>query len=325
MKYNYELMCAKLVEYCVNSNIVPTIRELTTLGFPGSRWFVLHSKEEIKTYPEFLQSLNLKPHYKINKDTATRLIHKKANKLNRTPLYDDFRDIKTKDDIGIKVILSHWGSFNNMLIELGYEINKEDMFAKSKSIEELKNDIILVCEYIKNVKGRSILNRSDIDECEWCLSAGTYDKHFKKYLNMTLVEYIVTLGYDVNKSGMGTVFTFDNGETTTSKFEFDISNYLRNEQIKYERNVKYSSFSDYQGNKDCDYVINHNNKTWYVEVAGMLDYSKISKNKDDFIRRKYKIGLEDKRQILSNANLNYKIIYPSDLKDNSLSEVFAFL
>ena len=61
-------------------------------------------------------------------------------------------------------------------------------------------------------------------------------------------------------------------------------------------------------NKDCDYVICANNQLWYVEIAGMLDYDKVSRIKNDRIREKYKKDLSDKETMLSDNKLNYKII-----------------
>lgn len=323
---NYNKKCEEFKQFCLENNKVPSIRELTILGFPQSKWFVTHSLDRnIKDYSDFVVSLGLKPNYNIPKETTSRLIYKKANELNRTPMYEDFCGIDVNMDIGINVIKRIWGTFNDMLIDLGFEINQENMMIKSKSIEEMKDDIRRLCRYIEETENRNVIAMSDIDSCEWCLDSQTYNKHFKEKLNLSLVEYINQLGYDTNKCGMGMVYVFKDGEKTTSIFEFDVSTYLRENNISYERNIRYDKFTNHEGNKDCDYVINHNGKVWYVEIAGMLDYRKVSKTYDDPIRKRYKEGLNIKINLLKSNNLNFNIIYPEDLQTKPLNEVFSFL
>lgn len=325
MKYNYEAICEKFKKFCIENNKIPTKRELTKLGFPQAKWLVDNSEDNITSYPQFLEFLGFKPHYNITKAKATKLIIIKANNLNRNPKIEDFYDPKF-DEIGIRVIKRIWGSFNNMMVDLGFGINKESMTAKVKSIEELENDIFRLCEYIKETENRNIIAFSDIDNCNWCLDSLTYDKNFRSKKGISLIDFIQSLGFKTNKCGMGMVFQFDDGEITTSKFEFQTSSYLKLNNYKYKRNHPYTEiYYKYNGKKDCDYVIETFHGEWFVEIAGMLDYTKVNKDVDDPIRRKYKKGLEEKEQMLQSANLNYKIIFPEEFYSKSAEEVFCFL
>jgi hypothetical protein len=128
---------------------------------------------------------------------------------------------------------------------------------------------------------------------------------------MTLGDFIESIGFIPNNIGTGMIYKFDDGEITKSKYEYDVSNYLRNNSIPYVRNIRYDSIIPYYiGNKDCDYLID---SKWYVEVAGLIEH------------KKYKLDLDEKIKMLESEKLNYVIVYPSDFKEKSLEEIFSFL
>ena len=319
---DYNEYCTILIEKCNALGRTLTHTELKKYDLPGSRWFVVNCpNKKVKNYNDFLNYINLKPYYSVSKEYAIEAIRNKVDKLKRPLKGSDFKN-PSYNEIGLSTIVNHWGSFNNMLRDLGLPIGREYLAARHKDIEELKEDINRLCAYVYNKEGRKIIMRDDVRECSWCLSPQTYDRWFKQEINMTLGDYIEHIGYIPNKSGMGMIHKYDDGEITTSKFEFKLSNYLRKNNIKYERNVKYSLFIDnYKGNKDCDYVIKLNDKLLYVEIAGMLDETKINKNKDDKIRAKYRLHITEKEKMLKESNLNYQIIYPKDFYENDESKL----
>lgn len=327
-KNDYDSYCKRFIDISKEIGRALTSYDLinNTYGLPNGRWFVRYCPDEnVNDYNQFINYLGLKPSYKVSKEYTIKAILKKHKEVNRNLKKSDF-EFPKDDEIGIATIYNHWGNFNNMLMDLGFEINQEIMKDKTRSIEELKEDIDKLCLYIKETENRDIISREDVNVSERCLTAGTYDRWFKKELNMTLCDYIKSIGFKCNKAGMGMVYEYEDGEIVTSKFEFEVSNYLRDKKVNYNRNILYSDFIDcYEGLKDCDYVINHYNKLYYIEVAGMLDYSKVNKNKDDFIREKYKKDLNDKIHMLDLADLSYLVIYPSDLREKSLDEIFSFL
>ncbi|WP_310877168.1 homing endonuclease associated repeat-containing protein [Priestia megaterium] len=325
-KKDYNLYCEKFKALCMENGKVLTSNDLNknSYGLPNYRWFVEYCPDDSVTdYNKFVSYLGLKSYYMITKEYATEAIKRKRIEVGRNLKKSDF-DNPSHDEIGISTIYNHWGNFNNMLISLGYEINQEVMRDKARPIEELKSDIDRLCLHIKNTEDRTTISRDDINECEWCLTAQTYDRMFRKDLNLTLSEYITSLGYRPNKAGMGTVHKFEDGEITTSRYEFEMSNFLRASNINYSRNIPYSEFIEgYVGLKDCDYLIDNNGSPLYVEIAGMLNREKMSKNNK--IHLKYKKDLDDKIKMLIDADLNYLVIYPHDLKDKSYEDIFSFL
>lgn len=328
----YEEYC-KLFKQISNQNEKPlTTSELINneYGLPTSRWFIENCPDEsVKDYNEFINYLGLKPNYHISKEFTVKQILKKSNEVNRPLKISDFYSPEG-EEIGITTIKNHWGTFNNMLKDLGLPITQESMTERHRDIDTLKEDINRLCEQIFINEGRKNISRDDINNCEWCLNVQAYDRWFKKELNITVGEYIESLGFIPNKAGMGMLYEFEDGEITKSKFEYDTSMFLRKNNYIYNntyiRDIRYKDFiNEYSGNMDCDYIIKTNELTWYVEIAGMLDYSKIGKNNDDKIRRRYKEHLNKKMKMLQENSLNYKIIYPKDFKTKSMNEIFSFL
>jgi len=322
----YGKYCKQFIEICRIENNVVSSKRFVDYGLPSADWFVRHCPDDtVNKYSDFVLHLGLKPNKRITKEHASKLIIDKYNRLERSLKYDDFRNPNGYDEIGISIVNYHWGTFNKMLTDLGMAITRESMFNKHKTIDELESDIWHLCDNIYKIENRLNISYDDIRNCGRCSSPSTYNTYFNKKLNISISDYIKSIGFIPNKEGMGMVFNFDNGEITTSKFEYQVSKYLRDKVVSYSRNVMYSEFiSDYNGTKDCDYVIQQNG-IWFIEVAGMLDYTKVKKNKDDKIRTRYKLGIEEKEKMLSKSNLQYKIIYPTELYQKSLDEVFYFL
>jgi hypothetical protein len=318
--------CHRLKSYCVSINRVLGMRELTSHNFHTSSWFIKHSSSNINSYSAFIESIGLRPKQKISKECAIKLILGKYNAIGRALKLEDFCNIDSITEIGRPTIKRIWGTFNNMLKDLGLSINQKSMLDEHRDINTLRQDINNLCKNIYRQENRRIISLMDIDNSPNCLNKATYKKYFREYLNMTVSEYIESIGFISNKPGMGMVYHFADGEITVSQYEFNVSNYLRDNNIKYNRNIPYNKFiSNYSGNKDCDYVINMNGKLYYIEIAGMLDYSRNSKDHKDYIRKKYECDLNQKISMLENAKLNYQIIYPKDFQSNSLDQLFSFL
>ena len=249
-------------------------------------------------------------------------------KLNRPLMYDDFRNPK-EDEVGIKIIKNYWGTMNKMKEELGLEIIQEDMIIKNLNIEQAKEDIKRVCNLIYINENRKMITTKDIDR-NCSVKYLTYLNVFKTN-NTTLRNYIVSLGFQFQREGNGLNYTFIDGEKVRSQHELDFSKILRDKlglqyNKDYFRDVKYKTFiNDYVKNMDCDYIINYSNKVIYIEVVGMLrDYKDNwreielkSKSKVRYIEH-----LKLKEQMLKDNNLEYYILFPSDLQEDFLISIF---
>lgn len=325
---DYEEYCALFKCICEQEGRVLTNNDLVNnlWGLPSSRWFVKYCPDKsVVNYNHFISYLGLKPKYEVTKDYATKQILRKYRELNRPLLMRDFASPE-KNEIGIGIITSRWGSFNKMLEDLGLPVTNTNTTDTERSIEDITQDVIRLCEQVFEETGRKNISYQDFEEYDWCLDTQVYNRWLKRELDMTLSEYIESIGFIPNKAGMGMVHTFDDGEVTLSKYEYDVSVYLRDQNISYTRDVKYNTFiQDYAGNKNCDYVIVYNNQTYYVEVAGMLSSDKVSTDNLSPIHQRYFDNLSEKISMFEGSNLNYHIIYPHDIATKTMDELFAFL
>ena len=213
-------------------------------------------------------------------------------------------------------------TMNKMKEELGLEIIQESMVDKDINFDFVINSIQQVCESVLKVENRQIITTNDFKKYS-SISIGSLRKYIKKYLNMNLTEYLKSLGYIMNGSGTGLNYTFDDGEKTTSRYEYEFSNFLRELGLQYNidylRDVKYRTFIDnYKGLLNCDYIINFNNDKLYVEIVGLIEgykdyYYNDIEIKNSKSKEKYRNKLKLKEQMFKDNNLNYYIIFPEDL------------
>jgi hypothetical protein len=266
----------------------------------------------------------------ISKDDATKIVYSMINKLNRPLMYDDFRNPSENNSyLSITVINKIWGSLNKMKADLGLEIIQENMNDRKINIDEALLQINKICNYIYTRDKRKFITSRDFDEIkniegfENISNYGTLHKMLKNNMNISMSEYISSIGFTMGKQGNGILYDFEDGEHTTSQFEYMFSNYLRDYGFKYNidyfRNVRYKEFiSDYTGMMDCDYKINIGNKTIYIEIAGIIADYKLWYYGDKPIttsksKEKYRFKLKEKEKMFKENNLIYFILFPCDL------------
>lgn len=144
----------------------------------------------------------------------------------------------------------------------------------------------------------------------WC-----YQARFGSW-NKAVMDY----GYEPNDANRK--YYMDDGEVCMSSYEFDISNWLKENNVKYERNIPYTKVHNtYKGKMDCDYKITHDGKIWYVEMAGFLSEG----NKLSEIERVYFFKMKYKEKLLKESNANYLIIRPRHLKKKTMEEIFTMI
>lgn len=240
-----------------------------------------------------------------NKEYLSQIIFDFIGKYNKIPT---FKEMTKEYNHGLKLLYKQvYGSWNNALKELSLPLNSVSQYSEE----------FLELEFHRFVKEKGRIptyiefNNSEYPSF-WC-----YQNRFGSW-NKAVVSY----GYEINDSNRK--HTLDNGEICESSYEFDISNWLRNNNITYLRNIPYIDFIDnYKGRMDCDYKIIYNNEIWYVEMAGFLsgtDFSKFSE-----AEKKYFFKLKYKRKLLCRQGVNYIIIEPCDLKKKSMEEIFYFI
>lgn len=296
---------------------------------PNYRWFIENCPDKSvyndETFKEFA---GIKPRF-LTKEQCIENILKMSKEFDRPLKDDDFRD-KRYNKVTVDMVKRYWGSLNKMKESLGLEIIQPQMIKITQ--ESFDKTIRIIKEYLAED------NRDFITRAEW--SALEFDNVYKpeavarfakEHYNMSLKEYLLTQGIKMGEVGEGLSYKFNDGEITTSQFEYMFSSYIRKFGLKYNidyfRDVRYSNFcKDYDGLMNCDYIINYNGKTIYIEIAGIIGGYKSfyypsrpitsSKSKEN-----YRLKLKEKEQLLISNNLTYLILFPCDLTEENMRQV----
>jgi Zn ribbon nucleic-acid-binding protein len=178
--------------------------------------------------------------------------------------------------------------------------------------EELLDIYKNIFQKVKHIPSSDDLKRYNAPQIR------TYGRYFGNTVNLLKI-----LNIDIEKyttKGYGVFCVDNNGDLCHSKEECLISNFLIENKIKFKKETLYKDIIDTSKLYRFDWVIYKNNKQFYVEYFGMYNENKQSK-----IMRNYCEKTKIKTTILKNANIIDKciLIYPDDIKDKSLNEIFT--
>lgn len=200
-------------------------RDFQKYNLPTANWYINNCpNKDVKDFNDLLEKeLNIRVNSKMSKDTATKIILEMAKKYDRPLMYDDFRGT-SKDRVSMSTINKYWGTMNKMKEDLGLEIIQEDMISKSKSKEEMLNDM----QRLINELGRLPLSK-EVDSCDYTNNCACYHRYFGGINNV-----FIQLGYIPNKKSISLnmsnediiniykEFIEDNGVTPSHAFAKDV-------------------------------------------------------------------------------------------------------
>lgn len=269
----------------------------------------------------------------MSKEKAIPIIKNMQKTLGRPLLQSDFEGVETtKNSVGIRVIWRLWGTFNNMIAELG--LIKHDAYYKPNDKnyvphEDIIKSIKIVCDKVKE-SGRNIVMYTDFKKIV-DMEINTIKRHCKLE-NTTLNDAVKIYGCELQKAGNGLNYTFDDGEKIVSKHEYDFSNFLRDNGFifnkNYFRDVKYKSLDSlYSGNMNCDYLLIFNNKKVYIELAGILgnkQHQEAYRNNTPIKSKSkelYRQKLYQKRDIFERNGLDYYILLPDEMNEKTYKNI----
>ena len=242
-----------------------------------------------------------------NKEFLINLVHEFIDKNNKVPT---LKEISEYYGVSLKdCIKRHFGGWNNCLIELGLSLNSVQHYTD----EELDNAFLGFVNEFGRVPSIRDFNNTGRPSF-WC-----YQNRYGSW-----AEACIHYGFEPNCRKQK--YYMDDGERCDSRFEYDISTWLKSNGITYDRDIPYIEFtSNYNGKMNCDYrFILDDGQVWYVEMAGFIntdDFTKLTSREEEL----YYFKLKYKKKLFRENNLNYVIIHPRDLESKSMEEIFHFL
>lgn len=298
---------------------------------PDIRWLIENCPDKnVKDVETFREYLGIKSH-ELTKEECVDQILKTAKEFNRPLMYDDFRNYEYRK-VTITDIRKHWGSLNKMKKSLGLEIVQESMLDRSLNKEELDNVLDEICEYVRK-DSRNFITTREINSNKKWNNYWSLNKYAINYYKMSFCDLLNKRGINLGEQGRGLNFYFEDGEHTTSQYEYMFSNFLKENGFIYNkdyfRDIKYKTFiRNYTKNMNCDYVLHFNGEKIYIEIAGIIEAYKtwyyenkeISTSKSKEV---YRQKLLEKEEMLKSNNLKYFILFPCDLTTENFKKIIS--
>ena len=324
----YNKYLEKFIKISQDINRVVSFAKLKSYNLPDGNWFVRNCPDKtVDCWGKFVAWCGFYCKDSLTKDQVIKLVYKKANSINRPLVYDDFRGSGCYD-IPFSCIKKYFGTVNKMKAELGLEIIQLKTVALSH--DRFIENIDYIKSYIDN-NNKDFITEEEIDSLNETYNYVCLNRHTKDNYGISFAEYCDNVGINMGKKGLGIRHIFDDGEETTSQFEYLLSNYLRDNGLKfnedYFRNIKYKDLDSlYDGAMNCDYKICVNGYDVYIELAGIIrDYKEWYYSDREITNSKskesYRIKLKEKEGILKRNNLMYFILFPCDLTNNFLHKI----
>lgn len=309
-KYKMQFLTQEIQRFVFEYGRIPTQSDFENLkGYPSRKTFSNHfgtfnnALKEAGYKPVKLNQEEYNEKYK-NKDFISKIMFDYIDKYDRVPMLRELED--EYPGLAIKhIIQCVFKTYNNALTSLNLKLNAVSQY----SDDFLQSEINRFVKENGRVPRIHEFNNSEYPSF-WC-----YQSRFGSWNNA-----IKAYGYKINDSNRK--YILDNGEICCSSYEHQISTWLMKNNIRYERDIKYCDFIDnYKGKMNCDYKIYYNNEIWYVEMAGFYNYSD-KRSKEETM---YSIKLSYKKKLLKRQGVNYLIIYPRDINNKKLEDIFYFI
>jgi hypothetical protein len=292
--YTKELIFGIFKEY-ISKNGIPQYSILGKNGLPSGTVVQKH----FGNLNNLIEQLGYKPIHKSIRNDEELLNDVKMlyRKLNRVPKMIDFEN--DEDCLSYVTYSNHLGGYYNMLDLANIPYDKVgSMFSKE--------DIIDIWNKIINDKGR-YPTRNDLQKYKIQSPISTIWGNYYNFLE--------DIGTPINNETYGFRIYFTKNNTSCfSEAELNITEWFEENNIDFNKEVYYKNIiPNDKSNRRFDWVIDLKGEKYYIEYFGIVN--------NDFYDKKTK----DKIEICKKYNLNLISIFPDDLKNKTLNQIFSFL
>lgn len=301
------------------------MKELKEYGLPAASWYVKYCPDDnVDTYKKFLIWCG----YNIDentKDSVSVALIQLEKELDRPITRCDI----TPDNVGFSMIVINriWGSLGECKKDLG--LLETLPSSRPKSFEYYRDLLDDILSGIKKSTDRRFISWKDIECDALNLSKTehrTFIKSFKS-VDLDIYAYIKSKGFMMNPSGFSFHYTFDDGEKVVSSFEYDFSQFLRENGYvyndNYRRDVLYRSFIPNISKRkiNCDYMIIENGMSLYIEIVGIVDKNWETTAYQSKQENNYKRKMQEKKELLNSNRIPYLFLYPEDFRSGEYKEI----
>jgi hypothetical protein len=310
-------------------------------------------------YKVHRKTVSKKPIY--DKDSVKKIFSDFIHKNNRIPSYDDLIKYNLPSSNTVNKL---FGNLNNLILELGFDVkhkspkNKTDnelindlkrlykKLGRTPTKIDIDNDPIC-CNYRTyskrfggyykmmeraeipyEKKGKMFSDTEIIEIWKNIVKENGYYPTRKELIENKIFSPLITrwgnyfsflkdLGVPINKDTYGfRIYKTKKGTVCYSKYELIITQWFEENNIIYDKEVCYSDIIknyNYPNRFRFDWVVKSFGKLYCIEMFG------IQNNK--YYNEKVKL----KKEICKKNNINLISLYPNDLKERKLDEIFSFL
>lgn len=297
---------ANIIERC------PTVYEFENIIHDGFERRTLERKLNLKYNSicrKYIPQYNLNLNRDLTKDEIKNNIMNVYNKLGRAPMYSELKEYNIGYSIHMMQRIFDNLKYNDIIKSFGLKPTGTTTVKKTE--EQLLNEFY---ELFKKL-GR-IPYCSDMDGKDYISSSPTYFKYFKSIKNVCDMLDIDYELYYSNQSA-GKIVIDINGGLCRSIIERDISNFFIINNIKFDKDPRYSEVIP-QDKRIFDWKIYFNNKIYYIEYFGLY-----SRNARGILGKKYLIKTKKKiKDLYLKTKINTIFIFPYDIKHKNLKNIF---
>lgn len=309
-----QISISELINLANKLNRCPTVEEFESIEDRGYSRRDLEKHLELK-YNDICRKYI--PQYEVNvnhdytKEYMTNGLIRIYNTLGRAPMFEELADFNFNHDFNCIVKHFEADTYNGVIEELGWTPSYST--TKMKSKEQMLSEFKEYCEELQRIPYVEELNTNG--------KTATYTTYIKHFGNMENLCKLANIDFEkYYLPCLGFRITFDkNGDICRSLAELEISNFLIDNNIKYYKEVYYKELLPNQSDKRrFDWKIEHNDKSYYIEYAGLYD------NGNKNIAKDYNDKIHKKIEDLVNHGVIDKcyFIYPENIKKRTLKDIF---
>jgi len=318
-EFSEQYMYDKFMRLYVELGRIPSFEEINMCEYmPNYSTYI----NKFGGYKEFLIKVDLfelvedkdKKRY-VHNYTAQDLLNKLERYIKDNNKIPQCKDLDSDLNMPcMRTYEDYFGSYITALDLLGFkeqflEINP---MSKRYTNKEIENNLIKLYKELNRTP-----TFEDLDECSYTANSGTYSNRYGYLSNafdICNIPYSKKFKFKRSFGKYIKKHITPRGTLCLSKSEFIITCWLEDNNLEYIKEIYYKDFLEGDNSRrKIDWIIEYNNKLYYVEYFGL------------YFNRLYKKKANKKIDDCREKGIDLIAILPHDLKNRTMEEIFDFV